>query len=49
VLEGEEVDMEVAWIPLAEALGSVLRSDMKSPSAQVGIMAAAFALGIKPQ
>ncbi len=48
-LEGEEVDMEVAWIPLAEALGSVLRSEMKSPSAQVGIMAAAFALGIKAQ
>jgi ADP-ribose pyrophosphatase len=48
-LEGEEVDMEIAWIPLSEALGSVLRSEMKSPSAQVGIMAAAFSLGIQPQ
>lgn len=48
-LEGEEVDMEVAWIPLSEALSSVLKSEMKSPSAQVGIMAAAFALGIAPE
>jgi 8-oxo-dGTP pyrophosphatase MutT (NUDIX family) len=45
-LEGEETDMKVEWFPLAEALESVLRSDMRSPSAAVGIMAAARKLGI---
>ena len=41
-LEGEEVDMEVAWVPIAEAVTSVMKSDMKSPSAVVGIMALAI-------
>ncbi len=45
-LEGEETDMAVEWIPLGEALNSVLASDMRSPSAAVGIMAAAHKLGI---
>lgn len=45
-LEGEETDMQVAWVSLAEALGSVLASNMRSPSAAVGIMAACRKLGI---
>jgi ADP-ribose pyrophosphatase len=45
-LEGEETDMQVAWVPLSEALESVLASDMRSPSAAVGIMAASRKLGI---
>jgi 8-oxo-dGTP pyrophosphatase MutT (NUDIX family) len=45
-LEGEETDMKVEWIPLAEALASVLSSEMRSPSAAVGIMAVARKLGI---
>jgi ADP-ribose pyrophosphatase len=47
-LEGEEVDMQVEWVPLDQALASVLNSDMQSPSAVVAIMAAAFALGVAP-
>jgi ADP-ribose pyrophosphatase len=38
-LEGEEKDLEVAWVPLQDAVESVLKSDMKSPSAVVGILA----------
>lgn len=45
-LEGEEADMILEWVPLAEALGSVLRSEIKSPTAAVGIMAAANKLGV---
>jgi 8-oxo-dGDP phosphatase len=45
-LEGEETDMAVEWVPLREALESVLASDMRSPSAAVGILAAARQLGI---
>jgi ADP-ribose pyrophosphatase len=45
-LEGEETDMKVEWFALSEALESVLASDMRSPSAAVGIMAAARKLGI---
>lgn len=45
-LEGEETDMKVEWVPLSSALASVLASDMRSPSAAVGIMAAARTLGI---
>jgi ADP-ribose pyrophosphatase len=44
-LEGEEIDMEVAWVPLGDALKSVLASEIRSPSAAVGIMAAAHKLG----
>jgi 8-oxo-dGTP pyrophosphatase MutT (NUDIX family) len=45
-LEGEEVDLELRWVPIKEALGSVLRSDMQSPSAGYGIMALAHKLGL---
>jgi ADP-ribose pyrophosphatase len=45
-LEGEETDMQVAWVRLGEALDSVLASEMRSPSAAVGIMAAAHKLGV---
>ena len=45
-LEGEETDMKVEWFDLAEATRSVLASEMKSPSAAVGIMAAALKLGL---
>ena len=38
--------MQVAWVPLGEALASVLASEMRSPSAAVGIMAAAHKLGL---
>ena len=41
-LEGEEVDMLVEWVALEEALTAVLSSEIKSPSAAVGIMAAAL-------
>lgn len=46
-LEGEEVDMIKEWFPLSEALASALASDIQSPSAVVGIMAAAHRLGVK--
>jgi ADP-ribose pyrophosphatase len=41
-LEGEEVDMLVEWVALDEALTAVLASEIKSPSAAVGIMAVAL-------
>jgi ADP-ribose pyrophosphatase len=47
-LEGEEVDMVKEWFPLSEALESALAADIQSPSAVVGIMAAAHRLGVKP-
>jgi ADP-ribose pyrophosphatase len=40
--EAEEADMLVEWVDFAVALESVLSSDVKSPSAAVGIMAAAL-------
>ncbi len=45
-LEGEEVDLELRWVPLGEALKSVLTSQMRSPSAGYGIMALAHKLGV---
>ena len=44
-LEGEETDLELRWVPLSEALESVLKSEMKSPSAGYGLMALAHQLG----
>lgn len=41
-LEGEELDMLVAWVALDDALSAVLASEIKSPSAAVGIMAVAL-------
>lgn len=46
-LEGEETDLEVRWVTLAEALDSVLKSEMKSPSAGYGLMALAHELGVQ--
>lgn len=39
--EGEERQLEVEWIDFDDALQSVLSSEIKSPSAAVGILAAA--------
>ena len=47
-LEGEEVDMQVDWVPLTDAVSSILKSEMRSPSASVGIMALALKLGVTP-
>ncbi|MEY3908675.1 MAG: hypothetical protein RLZZ90_582 [Actinomycetota bacterium] len=46
LLEGEEVDMETRWVPLTEAVSSVVRGEMRSPSAAVGIMALGLRLGV---
>ncbi len=43
-LEGEERDLIIEWVPLEIALGSVLSSEIKSPSAVVGILSAALKL-----
>lgn len=42
VQEGEERELLVEWVPLESALKSVLSSEIKSPSAQVGLMALAL-------
>lgn len=47
-LEGEEVDMLKEWFALSEVVASVLKADIKSPSAIVGIMALALKLGVTP-
>jgi ADP-ribose pyrophosphatase len=41
-VDGEEADMLVEWVGFDEALAAVLSSRIKSPSAAVGIMAAAL-------
>lgn len=46
-LEGEELDLEYAWVSLPDALRSVLNSDMRSPLANFGIMALAHRLGVR--
>jgi ADP-ribose pyrophosphatase len=45
-LEGEEADMLKQWFALSDAVSSVLKADIKSPSAIVGIMALALKLGV---
>ncbi|MEN9749282.1 MAG: hypothetical protein RL149_360 [Actinomycetota bacterium] len=40
--EGEERELLIEWVPLESALHSVLSSEIKSPSAQVGLMALAL-------
>ena len=45
--EGEERDMLVEWIPLADAVRSVLASEIKSPSAAIGLQALALLRGLK--
>ena len=44
-LDGEEIDMRVEWVPLNEAVQSVLASKIKSPTAAVGLMALALKWG----
>lgn len=46
IATGEEKDMPQSWIPIGEAVESVLSSQIKSPSAVVGIMAYALRSGI---
>ncbi len=36
--EGEEADMEVRWVPFAEALEAVLASEIQSPTAVIAIL-----------
>lgn len=43
---GEEINMPKIWIPIREAVELVLTSQIKSPSAAVGIMAYALRNGI---
>lgn len=45
-LVGEEQDLVLRWVPLAEALASILKSEMRSPSAGYGLMALANLLGV---
>jgi ADP-ribose pyrophosphatase len=45
-LEGEEVDLELRWVPLQDALKSVLNSEMRSPSAGYAILSLAHKLGV---
>lgn len=40
--EGEEANLQLDWVPLEDAVSAVLRSDIKSPSAAVGLMALAL-------
>jgi ADP-ribose pyrophosphatase len=40
--EGEERELVVEWIDFSQALSAVLKSEIKSPSAAVGIMALAL-------
>jgi ADP-ribose pyrophosphatase len=46
VTSGEEKDMPKTWVPISEALGSVLSSEIKSPTAVVGLMAYALKTGL---
>lgn len=42
VREGEEAEIELAWVPLTEAAHAVTAGRMHSPSAVVGVLAAAL-------
>jgi len=42
VLEGEEAQMIVEWVDFEQAVTAILASEIKSPSAMVGIMAYAL-------
>ena len=44
-LDGEETELGVEWVPLNEAVQSVLASKIKSPTAAVGLMALALKWG----
>ncbi|WP_435735731.1 NUDIX hydrolase [Cellulosimicrobium sp. PMB13] len=41
--EAEELDMELRWVPLDDAVAAVLRGDVHNPSAVVGLLAASAA------
>ena len=41
--EDEEIDMELRWVPLDDAVAAVLRGDIHNPSAVVGVLAASAA------
>lgn len=43
VREDEEAELEIAWVPLEEAVCAVLQGRMHSPAATVGVLAAAAA------
>lgn len=45
VTSGEEKDMPQTWVPISEAIKSVLNSEIRSPTAVVGIMAYALKTG----
>lgn len=45
VREGEEAEIELAWVPLAEAADAVLAGRVHNPSAVVGLLAAERAQG----
>lgn len=38
--EHEEADIEIAWVPLDEAVAAILRGDLHNPAVCVGILAA---------
>ncbi len=46
VRTGEEANLQPTWVPLAEAVDSVMRSDMKNPAAVIGILALARKMGV---
>lgn len=46
VRTGEESDLQPTWVPLVEAVASVMASHMKNPAAVVAILALARRLGI---
>ena len=46
-LEGEELELEVRWVPLEEALRSVMAAEIKNPSAAFAVMALALRLGLR--
>jgi hypothetical protein len=39
---------QLEWVSLADAVSSILKSEMRSPSAAVGIMAVALKFGVTP-
>ncbi|MCX8529086.1 MAG: NUDIX hydrolase [Rhodoluna sp.] len=46
VRTGEEANLQPTWVPLVEAVESVMRSDMKNPAAVIGILALARKMGV---
>ena len=46
VRSGEEADLRPTWVPLTDALESIMSSEMKNPAAVIGVLALARKLGI---